>query len=159
MNSTLNQYSYRIARRAGHQGAPPSIGNQVGVEKHATATRITKHNLRTSKSITKVSCFNVRTLSNDKNIYELTGLAESYYISVICIQEHCIYHPDIEMKHQMVSKGWLLVTCSAEKNTRNASIGGVGMLISPQAYKYLIKIEKSALESFKPHLMAIQKQQ
>jgi len=64
---------------------------------------------------------------------------------VVCIQEHRIYHPDTEIKHQMVGKSWLLVTCSAEKNTRNASIGGVGMLISPQAYKSLIKIEKYQL--------------
>ena len=137
MNSTPNQISYHIARRVGHQGARPSMRNQVEVEKYASGTK-----LLTNRKPLKIASFNVRTLSNDKNLYELTGLAELHNISVICIQEHRIYHPNLDINHQIVGKGWILITCSADKNSQNASIGGVGLLINPQIYKSLMKTEK-----------------
>ncbi|XP_063605720.1 uncharacterized protein LOC134780779 [Penaeus indicus] len=56
---------------------------------------------------------------------------------------HRIFHPDTEIQHQTAANGWKLITCSAEKNNKNASIGDVGLLMSPQAYKSLIKAEKA----------------
>ena len=63
-------------------------------------------------------------------------------ITVICIQEHRIYHPDIEVNHKMIGNDWQLIICSAEKNRQNASVGGVGFLINPQVYKSVTKIEQ-----------------
>ena len=46
------------------------------------------------------------------------------------------------MEYKDVGKGWTLITSSATKNNINATIGGVGMLLSPKAIKSLNKIEK-----------------
>ena len=40
-----------------------------------------------------------------------------------------------------ISNSWKLITSSAWKNSMNSAIGGVGMLLSPQAYKALNMIE------------------
>lgn len=40
-----------------------------------------------------------------------------------------------------MGKGWKLVTSSAEKAENNATIRGIGMLLSPNAYKSLLNIE------------------
>ena len=47
-----------------------------------------------------------------------------------------------KQKFEMLAKGWVLATSSAEKNIPNASIGGVGLLLSPKAYQALTKVEK-----------------
>ena len=144
--NTPNQFSYRIARRAGQQGARPSSRHQVEVEKSVTGTNTNKtHNsqLVANRKIKMIASFNVRTLSHEKNLHELIGHASQYDINVICIQEHRIYHPDSETKFfGMLAKGWVLVTSSAKKNNKNVSIGGVGLSLSPKAYKALTKVEK-----------------
>ena len=50
-------------------------------------------------------------------------------------------HADIPVKQHNMGKGWKLVTGSATKNEGKSTVGGVGMLISPNAGKSLINIE------------------
>ena len=45
-------------------------------------------------------------------------------------------------------KGWQLITSSAEKAINNPIIRGVGLLLSPNAYKSLLNIE-----SISPHII------
>ena len=133
---------YRIVRRAAQETRRPTR-NRVGLKKHATGTRTkTKDQLIACRSVTKISFFNVRTLSNDKNLFKLVHNAQQQNITVICIQDHRNYHPDIEVNHKMIGNDWQLITCSAEKNRQNASVDGVGFLINPQAYKSVTKITK-----------------
>ena len=58
-----------------------------------------------------------------------------------CIQEHRIYHDDIELKYHDMKKGWVMITSSAEKATNNSTIRGVGLLLSPKAHKALNSVE------------------
>ena len=60
---------------------------------------------------------------------------------IICIQEHRFIHEELVTKEQ-THGGWKLITCSAWKNTVNASTGGIGMLVSPNAYNALASVEK-----------------
>ena len=47
-----------------------------------------------------------------------------------------------DIRYHDTGNGWTLATASAWKNSINATIGGVGMLIGPQVLKSLNSIEK-----------------
>ena len=70
-----------------------------------------------------------------------TASAIDHKIDIICIQEHRYTHSK-DIKYHDTGNGWMLATASAWKNSVNATIGGVGMLIGPQALKSLNSIEK-----------------
>ena len=61
--------------------------------------------------------------------------------SCICIQEHR-YTSTEDIKYHETGNGWTLATVSAWKNSVNATVGGVGMLIGPRALKTLKSIER-----------------
>ena len=54
-----------------------------------------------------------------------------------------------KIKYHETGNGWTLVTVSAWRNSVNASVGGVGMLIGPRALKTLNSIER-----IQPRMMA-----
>ena len=135
---TDSSSTYRLARRAGKQGARPLEGNQSRVGKYSTGF---KHKLLKCKQTVQFATFNTRTLKGEMKLGELTALSAKYEIDVTCIQEHRIYHEDIDIKYEKMGKGWSLVTSSAEKAENNSTIRGVGMLLSPDAYKSVINIE------------------
>ena len=92
--------------------------------------------------------FNVRTLNRIGQLPELTASAVEHKIDIICIQEHRYTHTK-DIKYHETGNGWMLVTVSAWKNSVNASVGGVGMLIGPRALKTLNDIER-----IQPRMMA-----
>jgi exonuclease III len=87
------------------------------------------------------STFNTRTLNKSGRFEELVNCAKSNNIDVICIQEHRYFHPDDELKYRR-HLGYELITCSASKNKQNATVGGVGLLLSPKACSNMIQVEK-----------------
>ena len=105
MLTETNHLSYRIAGRAVNQGACTLMENQVGFDKLATGPN-DEIRLLKCRQISKIATFNVRTLKHTMKLSELTYLVEKYEIDVICVQEHRIYHDDINIKYQEVSKGW-----------------------------------------------------
>ena len=68
-------------------------------------------------------------------------MAIDHNIDMICIQEHRYIHSK-DIRYHYTSNEWMLVSASAWKNSVNAMIGGVGMLIGPQALKLLNSIKK-----------------
>ena len=85
--------------------------------------------------------FNVRTLNRIGQQTELTASSIDHNIDNICIQEHRYFHSE-DIKYPDTGNGWTFVSASAWKNFVNAAIGGVGMLIGPQALKSLNSIDK-----------------
>ena len=81
--------------------------------------------------------FNVRTLNRIGQLPELTASAIDHKIDIICIQEHRYTHSE-DIKYHDTGNGWTLATASAWKNSVNATIGGVGMLIGPGAETGLV---------------------
>ena len=73
---------------------------------------------------------NVNTLKPKGRLDELVRNAKKNTIDIISIQEHRHHHPNLDLQYSKVDK-YQLVTSSAPKNSRNASIGGVGILLSP----------------------------
>ena len=74
--------------------------------------------------------------------------AEEHKIDIICIQEHRYTHTE-DIKYHETGNGWSLATVSAWKNSVNAAVGGVGLLIGPRALKTLNSVEK-----IQPRMMA-----
>ena len=143
MTSNTFISSCRIGRRAVKQGSRSSVRNQAENDRYVTDY----NDCNASKSLLKckkptiVTTFNARSLTSISKLGEITELAERYTIDIMCIQEHRMYHEDDILKYHDLAKGWKLVTSSCVKNSVNASIGGVGLIMSPKATKALLSIE------------------
>ena len=85
-------------------------------------------------------------------------MAKEHDIDIICIQEHRYTHSE-DIKYHDSGNGWTLTTASARENSVKAMIGGVGMLIGPQALKSLNSIEKIQLRMIVAISMATPEQQ
>ena len=90
----------------------------------------------------------MRTLNRIGQLPELIASAVEHKIDIICIQEHRYTHTE-DIKYHETGNGWSLVTVSAWKNSVNAAIGGVGLLIGPRALKTL-----NSIEEIQPRMMA-----
>ena len=95
----------------------------------------------------QIATFNLRTLNRIGQLPELTASAVGHEIDIICIQEHRYTHTK-DIKYHDTGNGRTLATVSAWKNSVNAAVGGVGMLIGPRALKTLNSIER-----IKPRMM------
>ena len=109
-------------------------------EKSATELKLNQTLLKCKCTIQIVK-LNVRTLSRIGQLPELTSSAIVHSIDIICIQEHRYSHSE-DIKYHDTGNGCMLATAYAWKNSVNATIGGVGMLIGPRALKSLNSIEK-----------------
>ena len=129
----------RIALRAGKKGVRlAEVGALASVfEKSATEL---KQTLLKCKRAIQIATFNVRTLNWIGQLPQLIASAIDHYIDIICIQEHR-YTRREDIKYHDTGNGWMLATASAWKNSINATIGGVCMLMGPRALKSLNNIE------------------
>ena len=142
MTHTQTTFTNRIALRAGKKGARPAeVGALASVfEKSATELKQSK--------LQQIATFNVRTLNRIGQLPELIASAEEHKVDIICIQEHRYTHTE-DIKYHETGNGWSLVTVSTWKNSVNAAVGGVGLLIGPRALKTLNSIER-----IQPRMMA-----
>ena len=89
----------------------------------------------------QIATFNVRTLNKIGQLPELIASAIDHNIDIICIQEHrYTFSEDIEYHDR--GNGWMLATASAWKNSVNASVRGVCILIGTRALKSINSIER-----------------
>ena len=113
-----------------------------------SATELKRQKLLKCKQTLQIATFNVRTLNRIGQLPELIASAVEHKIDIICIQEHRYTHTE-DIKYHETGNGWSLVTVSAWKNSVNAAVGGVGLLIGPRALKTVNSIEK-----IQPRMMA-----
>ena len=148
MTHTQTTYTNRIALRAGKKGARPAeVGALASVFKKS-ATELKRPKLLKCKQTLQIATFNVRTLNRIGQLPELIASAVERKIDIICItrtQIHAHRRYEISRNWQWMS----LVTVSAWKNSVNAAVGGIGLLIGPRALKTLNSIEK-----IQPRMMA-----
>ena len=122
MTHTQTTYINRIALRGGKKVFEKS------------ATELKQQKLLKCKQTIQIATFNVRTLNRIGQLPELTASAVEHKIDIICLQEHRYTHNE-DIKYHDTGNGWTLATVSAWKNSINATVGGVGMLIGPRAIK------------------------
>ena len=134
--------SNRVVSCVGKKVTHPADLARYAVEKSTTVLKPKpKTNLLKCKRNLHISTFNTRTLTSSYQIGELTAAVTLHNQDIIGVQEHRHFHNDVRLKHHDTGNGWTLVTSSAYKNTANASIGGIGILMSPKAQKALNNIE------------------
>ena len=148
MTHTQTTYTNRIALRAGKKGARPAEVGALASVFEKSATELKQSKLLKCKQTLQIATFNVRTLNRIGQLPELIASAEEHKIDIICIQEHRYTHTE-DIKYHETGNGWSLATVSAWKNSVNAAVGGVGLLIGPRALKTLNSVEK-----IQPRMMA-----
>ena len=141
MTHTQTTYTNRIALRAGKKGERPAEVGALASVFEKSATELKQSKLLKCKQTLQIATFNVRTLNRIGQLPELITSAEEHKIDIICIQEHRYTHTE-DIKYHETGNGWSLATVSAWKNSANAAVGGVGLLIGPRALKTLNNIEK-----------------
>ena len=148
LTHTQATYTNRIAHRAGKKGARPAEVGALASVFEKSATELKQSKLLKWKQTLQIATFEVRTWNRIGQLLELIASAEEHKIDIICIQEHRYTHTE-DIKYHETGNGWSLVTVSAWKNSVNAGVGGVGLLIGPRALKTLNSIEK-----IQPRMMA-----
>ena len=148
MTHTQTTYTNRIALHAGKKGARPAEVGALASVFEKSATELKQSKLLKCKQTLQITTFNARTLNRIGQLPEQIASAEEHKIDIICIQEHRYTHTE-DIKHHETGNGWSLVTVSAWKNSVNAAVGGVGLLIGPRSLKTLNSIEK-----IQPRMMA-----
>lgn len=88
--------------------------------------------------------FNARTLLSPHLREELTRMSSKHNYDIVGIQEHRIVHKDGEgeIHYEKQEYGYTLVTASAERNTAQAAVRGVGLLLSKHARESLAEVTK-----------------
>ena len=140
MTHTQTTYTNNIALRAGKKGARPAEVGPLSSVFEKSATELKQQKLLKCKQTIQIATFYVRTLNRIGQLPELIASAVEHKIDIICIQEHRYMHTE-DIKYHETGNGWTLVTVSAWKNSVNAAVGEVGMLIGPRALKTLNSIE------------------
>ena len=158
MTHTQTTYTNRIALRAGKKGARPAEVGALSSVFEKSATELKQWKLLKCKQTRQIATFNVRTLNRIGQLPELIASAEEHKIDIICIQEHRYPHTE-DIKYHETGNGWSLVTVSAWKNSVNAAVGGVGLLIGPRALKTINSVEKIQPRMMAPILTATPEQQ
>ena len=87
-----------------------------------------------------IATLNVRTLNTISQLPELTTFAAEYDIDIVCIQEHKYHHSKVEIKYHNTGNRWIFIF--GWKDSVNAIIGGVRMLLSLCTQKLLNSIKK-----------------
>ena len=141
MTHTQTTYINRIALRVGKKRARPAEVGALASVFEKSATELKQQKLLKCKQTIQIATFNVRTLNRIGQLPEQTASAIEHKIDIICIQEHRYTHTE-DIKYYETGNGWTLATVSAWKNSVNATVGGVGMLIGPRALKTLNSIER-----------------
>ena len=95
--------------------------------------------LRCRKPIV-IASFNSCTARKEERRIELAHCADSCQVEILGIQEHRIVHEEEEIKFEKI-EDYHLVTSSAWRNERQASQGGVGLLLSNRAKSALRSVE------------------
>ena len=141
MNHTQTTYINCIALRAGKKETRPAEVWALASVLEKAATELKQQKLLKCKQTIQIAAFNVRTLNRIGQLPELTASAVEHKINIICIQEYRYTHTE-DIKYHDTGNGWTLATVSAWKNSVNATVGGVGMLIGQRALKTFNSIEK-----------------
>ena len=121
-----------------YDGATLKPSGRVGPDT-CSKTGANTHFIR-RKNMFQLSTLNTRTLNPLSRKHELASSAFMHHNDIICLQEHRQHHSD-SLRIETIDS-YQLITSSATKNSINATVGGVGFLLSPRILKSLLSVEK-----------------
>ena len=131
-------------QRASNDGDALNPNGRVSPNREESVSVITTPSKHLSCRVhTTFSTFNVRTLGPLGRLDELVANASLQNIDVIAVQEHRFYYdlpPKVKLKYQQVDS-YQFVSSSGTKNSINATVGGIGFLLSSKASDNVLNIE------------------
>ena len=148
MTHTLTTYINRITLPPGKKRAHPAKFGALASVIEKSATEFKQQKVLKCKQTIQIATFNVRTLNRIGQLPELTPSAVEHKVNIICMQEHRYTHTE-DIKYHDSDNRETLATVSAWKNSVNATVGGVGMLIGSRPLKTLNSIKR-----IQPRMMA-----
>ena len=125
--------------------ASPTGNNEVMVPNPKGRIKADSENKSGKKLIscrkhTLVSFQNVRTLRSKGKRLEITNLMKQQNIKILGIADHKITHEEELLTEEF--DNCRLITSSAWRNTTNAAVGGVGILLDKNTEKSMTQVEK-----------------
>ena len=84
------------------------------------------------QSIIQIPTFNGNTLNSISQLPELRASTIDHNREMVCIQEHRYHHREENIEYLVTGNGWTFFSASAWKNSVNAVIGRVRMIIGPR---------------------------
>ena len=93
------------------------------------------------KRYSKIATINVRSIKSNAKQEELALNCRKQSISILGIVDHKLVHDNDELLHKRIDDRYL-ITSSAWRNSMNAPIGGLGLLIDKGAENNLAEISK-----------------
>ena len=125
----------------------PSGRNKID----GTGINRVKYNFMKCKEMVYIATMNVRTLSSTAKKTEIIHRIRANRINILGIQDHKIVHKEGESKIKTdIFHGHTIITTSAWRNSRNAAVGGVGVILDKYAANSL-----ATIESFNNRIMII----
>ena len=138
--------SQRVNIRLGVLLLIPKSPQTSVFEKLATELKLKpKQKLLRCKCTEYTVTLNVRALNTINQLPKLTASTTEHNKDVVCIQEHKYYHSEVKIKYHDSGNGWTFISTSAQKNSVQAVIGRMGILLSHCALISLNSIEKTQL--------------
>ena len=102
------------------------------VKKKKNTNQKYQKKLLTCRNDTFIGTFNVRTVREGFKRLELAKIFKESGLEVLGIQEHRAVHTET-IKIEKFDNGTSLITASAWRNSRGASVGGVGFMVTKKA--------------------------
>jgi len=93
------------------------------------------------KKLVNIGTMNVRTISKDGRRAELAYNFERFGLNILGVQEHRREHQE-DIAYTNLGTSSMFITASCTRNSKNARVGGVGLLLDKNSYKALSSIEK-----------------
>ena len=87
-----------------------------------------------------ITTFNTCTLTKEFYMEELLNSIEKHKFALTSIQEHRIFHEE-PVKYHKLSSEYTFITSSSSVNNSNASVGGVGTVVSNHSINCLLSAE------------------
>ena len=121
-------------------------------ERHdnSIAVHTVNRNILSPKFTTNIGTFNARTLIDKNKRSELAHLFELRSVHILGLQEHRIIHNDEPIQITALTPKTYMLTSSAWRNTANAAVGGVGIVMTKKAYQTITEIK-----SISPRILSV----
>lgn len=112
---------------------PPGRGVEADSQRDVQQPKVQKNNIISCNSLSLIGTLNVRTIREQHKRLELVNRFINSGVKILGIQEHRIVHQE-DIKIHQFKGGVTLISASAWRNGRGASMGGVGVMVSKEAY-------------------------
>ena len=132
--------TYDEVSTPGVPSAGVTTAENGSLESITEADHLSRRVLRPQKSV-NFATFNVRTLNSAWKLDEVSQLVSTFNIQFMGIQEHRMVF-DEDIKTTELQNQQHLISASATRNASAAAVGGVGLLLSDNAYRCLAKPTK-----------------